>query len=97
MNNNDKEQEHDISSAFETLGWYEEVLELGGRTLGTRNVKRQPNRKCGHSGMTEVVLTENTTLQRGHKDWVIKASPAKPVTVLTILYIKCGRLLDRSE
>jgi hypothetical protein len=95
MNNNDRDQ--DISTTFETLGWYEEVLDLSGRTIGTRNVKRQQGRACGHSGMQEVTLTDPVTLQRGHKTYVLQASAAKPVKVLTILNIKCGRMLDQSE
>lgn len=59
--------------------------------MGIRRVESNPDdRPLCHAGKREFVLTEPITLQKGHKTVVYKASPKKPLRVITFLEIFHG-------
>ena len=75
------------------LGFFEELITVSEpiRCLGTRRVPYEQGRKLGADGMREITITENFTLQRGHKEVAYKASPKKPLVVKTMVQMLNGR------
>lgn len=76
---------------FEILGFTEELEDEFGKFLGMREYG-EPDRPLGITGKREFVLTANTTLQRGHRTEVVKASVSRPLKVKGTLQIICGRV-----
>lgn len=78
---------------YEYLGFFEDIVEVAtGRVLGTRKCNEQPGREMGQAGAREETLVESVTLDRGHKTFLVKASPDKPVLVRTTYLPICGRM-----
>src|SRR5687768_7068594 len=75
---------------FEVEGFYEELVEVGGKTLGIRMIA-EPTLPLGSPGMLQYRLTETTELQRGMKMVTVKASPKRPVLVSSQLQVLCGK------
>jgi hypothetical protein len=76
---------------FEVLGYYETLQDARtGKVLGDRPIK-SPNRPFGSDGREEYDLTEPTFVKKGHRTAIIKASKDKPVRVVGMLQILCGR------
>jgi hypothetical protein len=75
------------------LGFFEELITVNDprKCLGTRVVQFEPGRKLGADGIRALTLTEDFTLQRGHKTVTFKASPKKPVVVETMVQMLNGR------
>lgn len=81
-----------VTYPFEVVGLFEELIEPGGKCIGTRRLDcEQCPRPLGAAGRIEVSFTESFLVQRGHKLHLIKASPAKPVKVWSMLQVLCGR------
>lgn len=80
------------SGPFHEHGYFETVIEdLTGRVLGNRlDVTPEPGRVIGFNGQRIETWTANVTLNRGHRDIVVKASPKKPLKVRTIVFPKSG-------
>jgi hypothetical protein len=57
------------------------------RFLGVRLTDSQDGRKCGYYGRRVVELTEPVTLKVGAKERTYKASPRRPLRVVTMLQI----------
>lgn len=86
----------------EHIGYFEEILQVREGTwpkmLGSRDYPPtlpadQVGRKLGHAGEREFILTQTTTLRRGCNQVVVKASPKKPVQVISYLQRMEGRIL----
>ena len=76
---------------FEVKGYYEEFLDVEvNKHLGVRLVNK-PDRLLGAQGRIEYTLTEPITLKKGTKEYVLKASPKRPIKVAAMLQILCGR------
>lgn len=81
-------------SQFEIVGYFEDLTDAQtGKVYGTRKVPLQLGREFGVNGALTIELTQNTEIDRGHKKYVIKASPKKPVRVITHLNKLCGRMI----
>lgn len=82
-----------MKPVFDEVGFFEEIWDATTRKcIGTRTVKAQPGRECGMAGDQEFTITSSLCIRRGHKLYVIKASPAKPVKLFSRLLIICGRV-----
>lgn len=76
---------------FEVLGFSEDLIDANTREYyGSRRMEA-PTRPLGSPGMLKYSITENLTLQKGHKQVVLKASPKRPKQVVGIINIICGR------
>ena len=62
------------------------------RFLGTRPVDPD-GRRVGPEGEIEVVLTEDTTLDRGTGTILVAASPERPLRCKSTINSLCGRLV----
>lgn len=81
---------------FEVLGFSEDLLDARTKEYyGSRRMEA-PTRPVGSPGMLEYDVTENLTLQKGHKVVVLKASPKKPKRVVGIITVLCGRTKDKN-
>jgi len=78
---------------FEVLGFTEDLIDAKtGKLLGQRRLK-EPTRPTGSPGMIEYDLTEPTEVTYSiSKTKVINASPEKPVRVIGMIQIICGRV-----
>lgn len=75
---------------FEVLGFMERLIYADThKALGTRRLEK-PNRPLGSDGLKEYLITENTILNKGHKEFLLKASKTRPVKVIGILEPICG-------
>lgn len=85
-------------SQFEIVGFFEDLTDVKTRKCyGTRAVSEQLNRPFGVNGALTITLTQDTTVDRGHKKFIIKASEKKPVTVVTHYNKLCGRMIRNSR
>lgn len=84
----------------EHIGYFEDFLlvreglwpkGLGSRNYGVELPPEQQGRKLGHAGLRRFALTENVTLNKGHRKVVLKASAKKPLVVETMLQRMEGR------
>lgn len=76
---------------FEVVGYFEELIDPETtKLLGVRTVA-EPTRPIGSPGRLEYKLVQDTVLRKGVKTVVVKASPAKPVRVVGMLQVLCGR------
>jgi len=92
----------DPNLQFEVEGYFEEVWDAAcfpSVCLGTLRVPahkveavRQSGRRYGAEGRVDLTITEPLTIQRGHKESVIKASPKHPRKLFTQLQPVCGRI-----
>lgn len=83
---------------FEILGYFEEIWnEDTQKMVGTRSVAEQPGRECGYKGAQSFVITSPLTIQKGHKEFTIKASAKKPVRLRSTLNKICGRLIESKK
>ena len=77
---------------FEVLGFFERLINARtGKALGTRTLA-EPTRKLGSEGYMEYDITQTVTLRKGHKEFVLKASLEKPVRVIGMIEIICGKV-----
>lgn len=84
------------SGVFEHLGYFEELIDATSfKCYGTRKVDDPQGRECGYAGRREETLIATVHLDKGHKSVLLKASPAKPVRVVTMLHVLCGRTMPR--
>lgn len=82
---------------FEVFGFYERLVHaVTHKGLGTRRIEK-PDRPLGSDGMLTYKITENTILQRGPNDFLLKASPTRPVEVIGILGVLCGREKEKAS
>ncbi len=84
-------------SPFEVLGFFEEYIAeaVGGnwnKVLGWKvlDVDSAP-RPLGSDGRKVVTLTEPIVLKHGMKFVTVKASPQRPVHVITMVQALCGK------
>ena len=84
---------------FPILGFFEELMtvEAPKKCLGTRRIAYDPTRKLGSGGMREITITEPFELHRGHKIVPYKASPKKPLVVMTMMQMLNGRAVSEDE
>lgn len=65
----------------------------GYQCLGTKVQEGNPEgRGLGYAGQRPFTFTEDTTLEKGHRLVIIKASPSKPVSGHTQLQKMGGRI-----
>jgi|KBSSwiStaDraftv2_1062776.scaffolds.fasta_scaffold2271502_2 hypothetical protein len=77
---------------FEVLGYREDLMDaMTGKLLGTREIP-EPDRPLGSNGMKEYTITEAIVLKRGHKEFILKASPQRPKRVVGMIQILCGKV-----
>lgn len=75
---------------FENAGFFEEFLEPeSGKLIGIR-VLKEATRPLGSDGRTELVITEEMWLKKGHRRVILKASPQKPKRVVSMIQVLCG-------
>ncbi len=76
---------------FEVLGFSEDLSDANTKEYyGSRKIE-SPDRPVGSPGIKEHTITENLTLNKGHKVVVLKASAKRPKHVIGIINIICGR------
>lgn len=80
---------------FEVLGFFEEYIDMGGdypKVLGTKTLSvDEAPRLLGAPGRKEQTVTAPLTLMRGYREVVVRASPARPLRVVTMVQILCGK------
>lgn len=82
---------------FEVLGYFEEFVDATTKkVLGTRRLETL-DRPLGSDGMTEFDLVETLTLNKGHKQHVVKASPQRPLRVITMVQVLCGAAKEKQN
>ena len=85
------------SCTREVFGFFEEYADAEtGYCYGTRRIEGLPDRPMGYAGRREFTITENMTVKRGPKDYVIKASPKAPRRIAAMLQALCGRTKERA-
>ena len=76
---------------YEIAGFFEEIFDAEfGNFLGVRRLS-EPDRPLGHAGRKEFAITEDVILVKGTKDKLYRASRKKPLKVVGMLQIVCGR------
>lgn len=78
---------------FEVHGFFEELFEPDtGKVLGIRSID-EPTRPLGSLGLLEYEITQDTPLRKGYrKQIILRASKQKPVRVVGMIQVRCGRL-----
>lgn len=88
----------------EHIGYFEEFLRiqeglppkgLGIIVLPVDLPAGQAGRPMGYAGRRQFVVDSNLLLRRGGREVLYKASPKKPITVVTMLQRLEGRALNR--
>ena len=78
---------------MKVIGYFEDVWDAKtNKIIGTRRVENPDlSRGFGVVSERQITITEPLTIQKGHKDFTIKASAARPVVLKTYLQKLCGR------
>ncbi len=76
---------------FEVVGFIERLLDARtNKALGTRTLE-EPTRPLGSDGYVEYDISEPTVLRAGHRTFTLKASKEKPVRVVGMIEVICGK------
>lgn len=84
-------------SLFEHHGHFEELTDpTSGKVVGTRRLSAPPEagREMGFYGQKPLTLTEDFTVDYGHKQRTIRVR--KPITLTSRIYPICGRVREPS-
>lgn len=85
-----------MESQFEQHGYFETLVDLDtGQQIGNRDLGKDlpAGRVVGSAGGKNITISENITLQRGHKTVIYKVR--KPHEFYSIIFPICGRMIKK--
>lgn len=85
-----------MESQFEQLGFFETLVDTEtGKQVGNRQLGKSlpPGRTEGSAGGIDIIISEDITVERGHKTVVYKVR--KPRKFYSIIFPLCGRMSSK--
>ena len=76
---------------FEAVGFYEELIDVETAKVHGWRIVKEPTRPIGSDGRVQLTLVEPTTLLKGTREVVVKASSKRPIKVWSMFQVICGK------